>query len=57
MELVSDTLLKLPVPDIICQLPTDEVDSWRFRNLLVIGTETGLVLEDIWFDNNLITQL
>lgn len=57
MEFVSDTLLKLPVPDIICQLPTDEVDSWRFRNLLVIGTETGLVLEYNWFDKKLITKI
>lgn len=38
-------LLRLPDCDIICQLPTDDVESWRWRDSDEIGTVTGLVLQ------------
>lgn len=44
----ESALLKLPVPEIICQLPTDsdDVDSFLCLNIFdAIGTETGLVLK------------
>lgn len=41
----ESALLRLPVPEISCQLPTDEEDSCRWRILFVFtGTDTGLVL-------------
>lgn len=44
---VVESLRKLPVPEIICQLPTDndDDDSWRWRLSLLVanGTDTGLV--------------